>query len=264
MKKIFLCLLFSAPLFAAFEKKGIGISTTALSMSGVASEQRSFAIFNNSALIKGAFYSELFYRNYYGIKGFELKSIALSGSPLNQPVSLGIIRYGNKLFTETEFAVGISYELNSNIIIGSSMNYYFLDIKKYGHSSTLGFSFSMLYILNDQLRVAGQWANINEPIIGKAKESLPVSGTIGLAFKPIDDVEVMLDGYKEDFYNFTYRIGARIKIMEPFNILSGFQNNINNFSIGFEFNMDGYEIGYAIDVHPSLSTSQAIGFNYGF
>lgn len=264
MKKAFLILLLSTTLFASFEKKGIGTSTIALSLSGLASTQLSFAIFNNPALINSSYSSEIFYRNYYGIKGFDLASLAVSGSLFSIPASIGITRYGNKLFAESEIAAGVSYALHKDIYVGASVNYYFLDIKNYGIASTLGFSFSVLYKLTEYLRIGGVLSNLNEPTIGEVKESLPVSGTIGISYKPIRDVEILFDGYKEDYFDFAYRIGARINVVQHFNLLTGFQNSINSFSAGLEFNMDSYGINYAIDVHPTLSSSHSIGFKYVF
>lgn len=264
MNYFFLILLFCTSLFGAFEKKGVGASTVALSLSGVASEEPSFAVFNNVALISNSFSSEMFYRNYYGISGYDLSSIAVSGQLFSLPISMGITRYGTKLFSETELALGVAYELNKNVLIGASTNVYFLNIKNHGNASTLGFSFSMIYILSEQLRIGGLLSNLNEPVIGEVNETLPVSGTIGIAFKPVKQVELLLDVYKEDYHEFDYRVGARIHVMEYFHLLTGFQNSINSFSAGIEFNMDWYSVSYAIDIHPTLSASNAIGFNYVF
>ena len=265
IRAIFMIILFSTALFGAFERKGVGASTIALSLSGTASEYQSFAVFNNPALIENnVFFSEMFYKKFYGIKGFDLIAFAATANILSVPLGFGIARYGNNIFTETELVMGVSHNLHDHIIIGLSMSSYFLDIAGHGKTSGMGFSFSALYFLNNEIRIAGLLSNFNEPDLGKTQESIPVSGQFGIAYKPFDEVEFLFDGYKEDYYDFAYRFGVRIQFIEQLHLLSGFQNSIESFSVGFEFAADNYEISYGLDIHPALRSSQAIGFNYAF
>jgi len=261
---ISLFLLFSN-LVASFEQKGLGVSQVGLSLAGVASANCDFHSFLNPSFIDPDNNSiSLFYRNHYGMK--EIRQVSLHGqfSIFSWPVGMGISQFGNKLYSETQFTLASSYAINENIIIGVSSSFYFLEIKNYNSDWTYGFSLSALYSINNQLNIAAVINNFNEPQIGSAKEALPVSGTVGIIFSPIRNIELLFDVYKEDFYAFEYRSGARINVVNSINIILGFRNEVNSFSAGFEYVTNSYSLKYGVDVHPVLNVSNALGFNYAF
>jgi hypothetical protein len=263
--RIFSLLLFMVLLskaYASFERQGIGASNVGLSLSGIASRSPDFSTLTNPALISGTPIVDLFYRNHFGLK--ELNQIALCSefTILEQSLGLGIMRYGNTLYSETELSLATSIQLDSTLYFGLNINNYFLQIENYGNANTFGFGISMFYQLNKQLRIAGIANNINEPEIGSSNEKISVSGILGLSYSPITEVEILMDSYKEEYHDFAYRIGARIEILSGINLLAGFQHNINSFSLGLEFNQNSYAIKYSVDIHPVLNLSHAIGFRY--
>jgi len=65
-------------------------------------------------------------------------------------------------------------------------------------------------------------------------------------------------------YEFEYRFAVKIEVIKNLNILAGLRGEINNFSSGLEFTTETYSIIYAIDVHPVLNISHALGFGYTF
>jgi len=264
MIKIFLLLitiLFSAA-NASFEKQGVGASNIGLSLSGIASRNTDFSTFTNPALVDGTPVVDLFYRNHFGLK--ELNQIALNSefTLLQQALGLGIMRYGNKLYSETEISLATSIHLDPAFYLGLSIDGYFLQIENYGNAFSIGIGISMFYQLNKQIRIAGIINNINEPEMSSSNEKIPVSGILGLSYSPIPDLEILMDSYKEESHDFAYRVGTRIKVLSGINLLAGFKNNINSFSVGLEFNQNSYAIKYSVDIHPVLNASHAIGFRY--
>jgi len=261
---ILILIVFISLAHASFEKKGIGASNTGLSQSGVASDKLEFCMFTNPALISGQSSVDFFYRNFFGIK--ELNQIAVNSefSLFDQALGLGIIRYGNNLYSETELTFGGSYQPQANFSMGLSFSMYFLQIKNYGNAFSIGLNFAVFYMLNDQLNIAGAIQNVNEPDIGPANEKIPVSAVLGLSYSPVRDVEILVDSYKEEFYDFAYRLGTRIRIISKINLLAGFQDNINSFSFGLELTQNNYTFKYSVDIHPVLSLSHAIGIGYVF
>lgn len=261
---VFILFILTSISHAAFEHKNSGASNVGLSLSGIASSSPDFAVFNNPALISGEYSVDLFYRNYFGIN--ELNQIALA-TELNlfkQPFALGVIRYGNKLYAETEIAFGSSFRIGETVFLGLAVHSNFLEIKNYGSTWTFGLNFAMMYLINDQIRLAGMLSNFNEPEIGASGEKIPLSGSIGLSYLPIPDMELLIDSYKEDYFDFAYRLGTRIKVIKNINILAGFQNSINSFSAGLEILQNNYAIKYSVDIHPVLNASHAIGIKYVF
>lgn len=266
MRKIYLIIQISLFLFSyclgSFEKIGTGASSIGLSLSGIASQDNYFTIFSNPAALSSDAKLEAFYRNHYGIKDFDQIALSATFSLNDNPVGLGIQSNGNNLYSETEIIIGSSFRFSNMAMAGISFSLYHLEIKNYGQDAALGIHLAFIYQINNALRVAAVAANINEPVIGQKEHAIPVSGSLGFAYIPIEKTEILLDIYKEDLYNFEYRIGTRIEILENLNLLSGFQDAINSFSAGLEYINNGYGIFYSVDIHPVLNASHAIGLNY--
>ena len=255
----------SSNLVASFEQKGTGVSQVGLSLAGVASTNSEFQSFLNPALLDSGNRSiSLFYKNHFGISNLNQISLHSQFSIQSQTVGLGISRFGNKLYSETQLTFASSYAIEENIIIGARSSIYFLEIKNYNSDWTYGFSLSLLYSISEQLNIAAVINNFNEPDIGSANETLPVSGTVGMMFSPVQDIEILFDVYKEDLYDIEYRIGTRVNVTNGINIILGFQEEVNSFSTGLEYLTDSYSIKYGVDVHPVLNMSHALGFNYNF
>jgi hypothetical protein len=257
-------IILSTLCFGSFEKTGIGAASVGLSLSGAASSFNTFSIFSNPAGMLPANKLDLFYRNHFGIKGFDQMALAVVTPFFQTPVGFGLLRNGNNIYSETEIITGLTHWFSEKVSAAFSFSFYHLEIKNYGNAATFGLSISFLYKINDQINIAAVATNINEPAIGEAKQSIPASGLIAISYKPLRDVEILIDTYKEDFYDFEYRIGSRIKAVEFLNFLCGFQQNLNSFSAGLEFINSGYGLFYAIDIHPVLNVSQALGFSYEF
>lgn len=271
MKTLYCLYIFGASVFlssnllASFEQKATGVSHIGLSLAGIASLSGDFQSFINPSLIGTDGKSiSLFYKNHFGIK--DLNQISLHGqfSIQSWPVGLGVSRFGNKLYSETQLTLASSYAIDEDVIVGASSSIYFLEIKNYSNDWTFGFSLAILYTINSSINIAAVINNLNEPEIGSAKEALPVSGTIGIMYSPLRDIELLFDVYKEDLFDFEYRVGARINVINSINILFGFREEINSFSTGLEYITDGYSIKYGVDIHPVLNVSHALGFSYAF
>ncbi len=255
----------SSNLMASFEQKGTGASQIGLSLAGLASFNNNFQSFSNPSLIDAADQSvSLFYKNHFGIKDLNQASLHSRFSFNSWPIGFGISRFGNKLYSETQLIIATSYAINENIIVGASSSIYFLEIKNYNNDWTYGFLLSVLYTLSTQINIAAVINNFNEPQIGSTKETLPMYGTIGIMYSPIQEIELLFDIYKEDLFDFEYRIGTRINAVAGINILAGFQENINSFSTGLEYIADSYSIKYGVDIHPILNASHAVGIRYAF
>jgi hypothetical protein len=267
MKRSLLILLaIINPLLASFENKGLGANFMALSLSGIASRSLNFTASLNPAMLHFQQNTKisLFYRNYYGIPDLNQMSIHGTLRIRGLPIGVAFNRFGNKLYGESQLIVGSAYALDDRVIIGLNSSVYFLDIKNYNSAWTYGFSLAALYLINETFTVTAKIENINEPKIGSAKESLPMTGTLGFSVQAVDDVELMVDIYKEDRYDFEYRFAARINVINRFNFMIGFRENINSFSTGIEYATEKYSFTYGADIHPTLNISHGLGMSYAF
>lgn len=265
-KLLLLFLLFSVKTYASFENKGSGASFMATSFAGIASPGIDFTAILNPAALKFSNDPALsfFYRNFYGLN--DVNQIALHGNFFlaDYPVGCAVSRFGNKLYSESQVNLATSYSLDESVALGISASFYFLDIKNYNSASSLGLSLALLYEINPDLFVAAVVNNLNEPEIGEVKESLPISGTLAFSFRATDAVELLMDIYKEDRYEFEYRFAAAIQVVNDLKVLAGFRERINSFSAGMEYDIGGSAFIYGADFHPILNFSHAIGIKYAF
>jgi hypothetical protein len=260
---ILICTQFA---FAAFENKGAGISQAGLSMAGVASSKNDFLLLSNSSLLPTQNQSslQLFYKNYYSIKGLDLAAVHYQFRLWDTPLAASMVRFGNKLYSENIFTSGFGYNLGNDFYFGASLSIYHLQIKGYQQTTSLGISISSAYRFNEQLTFAVNVSNINEPKIGQSQEIIPVSGTLGLAYSILENAEILVDLFKDSYEEFDHRFGLRILAFENVSILTGFRSSVNSFSAGLIYSLKSYHFKYAIDIHPVLNMSHAIGFSYDF
>jgi hypothetical protein len=263
---LILILVFTQFAGAAFENKRAGISQVGLSMAGVASSKNDFLLLSNSSLLPLQKQSslQLFYKNYYSIKGLDLAGVHYQWRLWEIPLAASFIRYGNKLYSENIFTSGFGYNIGNDLFVGASLSVFHLQIKGYQQTTALGVSISSAYRFNEQLTFALNVNNLNEPKIGQSQEIIPVSGTLGLAFSIFENAEILVDLFKDSFEEFDHRFGLRILALENVTILTGFRSSVNSFSAGLKYSLKSYHIKYAIDVHPVLNMSHAIGFSYDF
>ena len=258
--------LFSMNSYASFENKGSGASFMATSFAGIASPYIDFASILNPAALQFKNSPELsfFYRNFYGLN--ELNQVALHGnfSLADFPLGCAVSRFGNNLYSESQINLATSYALDESVAIGIAASFYFLDIKNYSSASSLGLSLALIYEINPDLFVTAVVNNFNEPEIGEVKEALPVSGTLAFSFQATEMVELLVDVYKEDRYDFEYRFAAALQVIKDLKIMAGFRERINSFSAGLEYNLAGTAFIYSADFHPTLNFSHAIGIRYAF
>lgn len=251
---------------AAFEFKGHGASFLANGSCGIAGQDLTCMVFNNPA--KLAHYSEdgleLFYRNYFGLK--DLNQISLAGRVkiADVPVGLGISRYGNKLYAETEMRIGSALKFGDNVKFGVTINHYHLQIQSYGSASAVGFDFAAIYEISNSLSSAFLISNLNEPTLGQASERLPLLLVIGFSYRPFEGTEISLDTVKEDNFEFDYRFGIQYHFKPWLCILSGFRSSVNMYSIGFALGGIDFKLGYSFLYHPVLGGNNSVSIEYAF
>lgn len=259
-------IIFSAKSKAAFEAKGHGTSYIGSGQSGVASTNGDFGIFINPAKLAGNSSTQigLFYRNFYQISGLDQISLYANGRPLDIPLSLGVTRFGNNLYAETEIRLGSAYNFEDILILGISFNLYSLHIKNYGDALTFGFDFSGIYRINEIIRAAFVVSNINEPEIGSTKNKLPAYLAVGISYRPLKMIEMNLDIVKEKKSGFDYRFGVNYNINNWFSVMAGFRQLVNSFTGGLKFSFNQLDLGYAMEYHPVLGLNHSISTTYEF
>lgn len=206
----------------------------------------------------------LFYRNYYGIKGLDQIGFDTQFNIAGWPLAFGFSRYGDALYAENELRLGSALELIDGLSLGLSINSYFVFIKNYGNSNSAGFSLALLYSVTENLKAAFVVDNLNEPEIGQAKEKIPAHMALGMAFQAAQNMEFFLDIVKEESHDFDVHVGLAYYFNDQLSIRAGFRNYVGTFNSGLFFNMNKFTLGYAFEYHMQLGLSNSLSFGYAF
>ncbi len=269
LKHFLLCvsLLFVYPVvsFASFGYRPPGPESLALSYSGAAGPVGVLSAFNNPALLPSMSAGmATSYRNYYGIRNLADVAIGAVFKFKGWPLALSAEQRGFNLYSETTLTIASAYRINKTVSVGVSIPVYALKIKNYGQASTVGITAAIHYKVFDNLQIAAIGGNLNMPTLGRANESVPVYGTLALAYSPTGNMDVYLDIYKEDIMPFEYRLGARFQISPVLHLLAGFREGINSYSAGMDVKVFSYHIQYGMEFHPRLNISHTFGLSYDF
>lgn len=266
----FLCLiitfLLQASAVASFERKDLGSIYIAGGSAGLASLQNDFAVFLNPAQIP---YSnpakvELFYKKFFGLEDLNLIALNSTFRLANVPVGLGVSRYGNKLYNETEIRVGSSYQIMDSLSFGVTVNGYMLSIARFGNAAAVGFDLAGYYRINSSLSTAFNIGNLNEPKIGHDKERIPLRLSLGLTYRPLGNIEINADAVKDDRFTFDYRIGMGYQMNSWLTLLGGFKQQTNQFAGGFLLVKSKFYMAYSLEYHPNLNASHGVTVGYEF
>lgn len=265
-KKVLFLFLITHSLFAAFEPKGIGSAYLGAGSAGRAGSDGSFAVFLNPAKLVWNTESavRLFYKNYYGIKNLNQISLEARLPVWGQPFAVGINRYGNSFYNESELRIGSAIRLLDALDLGGTLNIYSVSLKNYGYDYTFGFTLAAVYDVFKNIRAAFTVENLNEPQLGQAGEKLPISAALGLSYSPLQEVELLIDLLKEQDYDFDLRAGIAFKPLPWTTLRFGFKSLVKSYSVGLSINFSQFDLGYAFEYHTLLGGSHSISMGYVF
>jgi len=269
LNRIFLVLfIFTAfaTLQAAFEEKGAGSFYLGSGGSGLASADSTFIALLNPAKLARVHHPRMdfSFHNFYELGA--LNQITLSGAlPRTRfPLGFAVSRYGNKLYSEMDLRIALAWPVSKILAFGLSLNGYWLAIKNYGNSATMGFNLAGWYRICSNLSAAFMLENLNEPVIGSVKEKLPVRMVMALSYTPLPKIELNMDVVKENRFAFDFRFGLRCQINRWLGLLSGFRDKSRTFSLGFYLNAKHIIFSYAFEYHQTLGNSHSLSLGYEF
>ena len=245
---------------AAFEKSEIGPAQIAMGNAGVAVFYSPHIIYYNPALL---YLSEnlqlvLTYQNYYGLS--DLNEIDISSSfPLGDfGFSVALNRYGNNIYQEIKVTTGLGFMIARDCALGISTQWYYLRIQNYGYEMTWGINLSAYYQLLPGLSIGAFVTNINQPQLGEINEKLPLTFNWGFSYKPVDDMTLSFEVYRDIRYEEEYRAGLSYMIYSLLIVRAGIEDKKDTYSFGAGIRHEWINLDYAVRIHHRLGISQTI------
>ena len=249
IKKHIIIAVLSTPVFlyAAFEKNEVGAQPLALGNACAALAASPFALYYNPANIQyiASFQFAFSYQNYYGIPEINQINLIANHHLKEWPLSLGVNRFGNNLYQEMQLILGSSTRLMEHASIGLSVQYYLLQIKNYGQSSTWGVNLGFQYTLVKNFDMGIHITNINQPVLGESREKLPQCFSIGFCYRPICTLNLLMEFFRDVSFGQDYRAGIEYNLSKYFVLRTGIIDQYNTVNLGFGIILKNLMIGYS-------------------
>jgi hypothetical protein len=258
-KYFFLTILFFEICICGFERNETGARAIALGGATTANFDAIWSLYTNPAGISGC--NNFKIGSTYTPQQFGLSELASGGIVAVSPISFGVVGggvryYGFKMYNE--FTATLSFGMNiSKTAIGFNLNWYHLSIERYGSAATIGIDAGILVPLSEIFHAGLYIRNLNSPTIGKLKNKLPQSFSIGIGYMPFNSVQIGIDFYKETLFEPSLRTGVEYWLIDALAIRTGITDNPDQYSGGIGIKVFTIRFDYALTKHPELGWSHS-------
>jgi len=262
MIKLIFYVFFILPLIAraAFEKVEIGAGPVALGNACVAWKDNPYAIYYNPANIQylNDSYFGFSYRNFYAMNEISELNILGNFKIFNTPVSLGINRFGNKIYQEYQFHTAGSFPLADDAAIGFGFQYYYLKIAYYGSITNWGVNLGFQYRVLAEFYVGAMITNLNQPKIGSNNEKLPQNFALGFCYMPVKSLSINFELFRDIHFGQDYRLGLIFDITPNIALRAGIGDKTNSYSLGLGTCLNFIKFDYALVMHEIIGISHIL------
>lgn len=236
----------------------IGAKSAALGNATTALYEDTWGLFSNPATIS----SDEYKVGFYGLRNYGFPELTDVSSIINVPITvgdaaLGFYRFGDDLYSETNFNAGYKYEFNG-IHAGVSLQYRHLSLGgDYGSGGALNLSLGILSQLSRSVWLGAKLRNIN-----RAKynfefydEELPQDMSIGLMYKLEEKAILLFDVLKDARFPTTYRGGVEVEILDKIIGRFGATYEPITYTFGFGYSVEDWQVNLSIQQHEILGVS---------
>ena len=288
MRNLFLSLFFVSfsftQVFSSYDY--IGSRATAMSGAVTSGPGGSWSIFHNPAQLSelsGIYfingYSKIYNLDFlpYSNLGLSYNSYSISFEKLSTDIN------GIELSSEAVMSLSKGFTIykdkQSTLQSGVRFNLYQYDLgqssgmegdgssgSSLGSGSTIGLDIGFQGNLHEKYYIAYYLQNINSPSIGQGLgNALPKSISIGLSYRPYDDLLTSLDfNQLSGHMDSEIRFGMEYMIMDNLILRTGIQTNPNRFSAGFLYNVFKTDIAYSFITHHIMPTTHQLSIGFRF
>ncbi len=254
-----LLLLFSSNSSAQIEP---GARQIALANSTVALSNDAFALFNNPAGIAQIGNREM--GIFYSPAPFGLKQLSNAYAAYVEPfgfgnLSLGIKRYGFKLYNETAVNFSYSKKLFQKYFFGIDLIYSTLNIKNYGTSHAFYFRFGFLYRVMKNLTFGFAAENFRNVSYVKNYSSISRIIRAGLSYEIFPNVRLNFEANKNLRKPLSIRGGLEYLIFNFLFIRFGVRSEPDTYTAGVGIKYSIVQLDYAVFTHPFLGLTHQAG-----
>ncbi|MFQ6677345.1 MAG: hypothetical protein ACE5D0_03400 [Fidelibacterota bacterium] len=198
----------------------------------------------------------------FSLKALSHRSAVIAGSFRRWNISAGGSVFGDKLYRETIWGIVTGTKIKKKLILGASVMIYDLKIKQYGSDRTAGLNLGWRAALDDNIHWFGSLRNINAPIIGKSKDSLPQVISSGFLVDPSKKVQFIFEWEQETLNESRIKFGGEFLLMPWISVCAGHATSPNQLTLGINIDYKQIKISYAFSTHNYLDISHWMGVGF--
>ncbi len=259
-KLIFYVIISVQICYCGFERTETGVRPLSLGYAYTGLSNDVWAINYNPAGLSqlvqhqiGLFYSP----QPYGLSELSTISAAVA-IPFNLcAVGFSFRKFGFQLYQEYSASVSIAKEI-SRLNFGINLNYYNLRIQNYGSAGTFGVDLGVLVKIDTEFSGGIFLRNANSPTIGKAREKLPQTFTVGFSYSPLQKCSILFDLQKETSYEVSPRFGFEYWLIEVIAVRGGWMNIPAKYTAGIGLKFMQITFDYGFDSQQDLGWTHCI------
>ena len=256
------------PAFASFEELEMGIPAMAMGGTGVVLAGLEGTMWNPASVASmdrpGVTISgKMPYSNFdFATAGID------GGAPITENWNIaGSARwFGGELYNEQIMAATIAGKLSRDFSFGLQPVFARVDIKdgvsSYGSATAFSVNAGFRVTMYDRWAFAAAVRNLSESRIGNSEEFMHRQMDAGIAYEPAAGL-VTAFALSRDFRGTRIRVGGALPL-GPLTIYAGAMSGPAVFTGGFSAVVEGVKACYAVQTHPELNLSHAIGVTYAF
>lgn len=240
---------------------GKGVRSSGLARAGVLLPGDPWAVVHNPAVLSlkpETRISASITPSLFGLK--ELKTMAFCGTFIvaGGIASACIEQFGFDLYREINGTLGFGSSIATGLSGGLAFEWRRVAVKGYGRSDALIATAGCVVDLAHDLHLGFAGHNIFGETIGIERQRLSQSTAMGISYKPLSSMLIVLEGEKDIRYSLTMKAGLEIQAFENLVLRSGIEHDPDLVTAGFSVLYDATEFGYAASVHPQLGWTHQI------
>ncbi|MCK5737547.1 hypothetical protein KAH55_00130, partial [bacterium] len=157
----------------------------------------------------------------------------------------GYHTFGFENYRETAIYAGGGFQAFSNTQLGFSIHFDHLHIRNHGSASTVGINLGIQNQLSPKILLGISATNINRPSIGKSKEKLPQTLSMGATYSLNSQIQLLGQLFKDIRFAPEPGLGLNYQPMPYLAIHCGVSPATARYHAGLTLNLNAINFSYA-------------------
>jgi len=255
----------SANLYGQSMDFGFGARARALGDAN-ATISDSWSVFNNIGGISGVEKGVVSFgfNQYFDIDGFNSVAVGIVQPTHYGNIGISVLRFGDDLYNEQLYSLGFGNKIGF-VRLGLRANYYQLHIDEYGTTAGFSMDFGGIVELAPQWSFGASVSNFTASSLNDLDDAaLPVVMKVGISYKPVEQVSLLVDLVKDVEFDPEFRAGVEYWIHQKLALRTGINSQPFSGFAGFGLKLKQFEVDYALCSHQLLGFSHQLSVSFQY